>query len=43
VVRCDPKVREAIRSQTGLLTRFPNSAAAADVEAIAAKLAAPTL
>jgi flagellar biosynthesis protein FlhG len=43
VVRRDPKVREAIRSQTGLLTRFPNSAAAADVEAIAAKLAAPTL
>jgi flagellar biosynthesis protein FlhG len=41
VVRRDPKVREAIRSQAGLLTRFPNCAAAADVEAVAARLAAP--
>jgi flagellar biosynthesis protein FlhG len=40
VVRRDPKVREAIRSQTGLLTRFPNCSAAADVEALASKLAA---
>ena len=40
VVRRDPKVREAIRSQTGLLTRFPTCTAAADVEAVAAKLAA---
>jgi flagellar biosynthesis protein FlhG len=39
VIRRDPKVREAIRSQTGLLTRFPNCAAAADVEAVATKLA----
>jgi flagellar biosynthesis protein FlhG len=39
VIRRDPKVREAIRSQTGLLTRFPTCPAAADVEAIAAKLA----
>ena len=40
VVRRDPKVREAIRHQTSLLTRFPNCAAAADVEAIASRLAA---
>jgi flagellar biosynthesis protein FlhG len=40
VVRRDTKVREAIRSQTGLLTRFPNCAAAADVEALATRLAA---
>ena len=40
VVRRDPKVREAIRHQTSLLTRFPNCAAAADVEAIASRLPA---
>ena len=38
VIRRDGKVREAIRSQTSLLTRFPNTEAAADVEAIAEKL-----
>ncbi|MEO5338352.1 MAG: MinD/ParA family protein [Magnetospirillum sp. WYHS-4] len=38
VIRRDPKVRETIRSQTPLLTRFPNCEAAADVEAIAAAL-----
>jgi flagellar biosynthesis protein FlhG len=38
VVRRDPKVPEAIRSQTSLLTRFPNCAAATDVEAIATRL-----
>ena len=38
VVRRDPKVREAIRSQTSLLTRFPNCTAATDVEAMAARL-----
>jgi flagellar biosynthesis protein FlhG len=38
VIRRDPKVREAIRSQTSILTRFPNSEAASDVEAIAGKL-----
>ena len=40
VIRRDPKVREAIRSQTSILTRFPNSEAASDVEAIAGKLLA---
>ena len=39
VVRRDPKVREAIRCQTSLLTRFPNCDAAADVEQIAARIA----
>ena len=34
VIRRDAKVRETIRSQTPLLTRFPNCEAAADVEAI---------
>jgi len=38
VIRRDSKVREAIRNQTSLLTRYPNCEAAADVEAIAAKL-----
>jgi len=38
IIRRDNKVREAIKSQTSILTRFPNSEAAADVEAIAAKL-----
>lgn len=40
IVRRDTKVREAIRCQTPLLTRFPTSDAAADVEEIAARLAA---
>ncbi len=39
IIRRDNKVREAIKSQTSILTRFPNSEAATDVEAIAAKLA----
>ncbi len=38
VVRRDAKVREAIRAQSLLITRFPNCEAAADVEAIAKKL-----
>ena len=39
VVRRDAHVREAIRCQTALLTRFPTCDAAADVEAIAAGIA----
>lgn len=35
IVRRDPKVREAIRAQTPILTRSPGSEAATDVEAIA--------
>jgi flagellar biosynthesis protein FlhG len=35
VIRHDPKVRDAIRRQTPLLTRHPNSPAAQDVEALA--------
>jgi len=35
VVRRDDKVREAIRNQTSILTRFPNCEAVADVEAVA--------
>jgi len=38
VVRRDAKVPEAIRSQTSLLTRYPNTEAASDVESIAKKL-----
>ena len=38
IIRRDGKVREAIRSQTSILVRFPNSEAAADVEEIAKKL-----
>lgn len=38
VIRRDIKVREAIRNQTPILTRSPNSEAASDVEAIAEKL-----
>jgi len=40
VVRRDPKVRETIRNQTSLLTRFPTCVAAVDVEVLASKLAA---
>ncbi|MBL8668533.1 MAG: P-loop NTPase [Rhodospirillales bacterium] len=40
VVRRDPRVREAIRCQAALLTRFPTCDAAVDVEAIAASLPA---
>jgi len=38
VIRRDAKVPEAIRSQTSILTRYPNSEAASDVESIARKL-----
>ena len=38
IIRRDSKVREAIRNQSSILTRFPNSEAAVDVEAIAGKL-----
>ncbi len=38
IVRRDERVREAIRRQTLLLTRHPGTAAAADVEALAAGL-----
>jgi flagellar biosynthesis protein FlhG len=40
IVRRDERVRDSIRRQTALLTRHPNSDAAADVEAIARALAA---
>ncbi len=40
VIRRDRLVREAIRAQSPLLTRSPNSPAAADVEAVARQLAA---
>jgi flagellar biosynthesis protein FlhG len=38
IVRRDPKVRDAIRHQTALLTRHPTCVAAKDVEAICARL-----
>jgi len=38
IIRRDGKVREAIRNQASLLTRYPNSEAAADVESIVTKL-----
>jgi flagellar biosynthesis protein FlhG len=38
VIRRDPKVPGAIRSQTSLMTRHPNTEAAVDVETIAKKL-----
>jgi flagellar biosynthesis protein FlhG len=38
VIRRDLKVREAIRNQSPLLTRSPNSEAATDVEAVVEKL-----
>lgn len=38
IVRRDPHVREAIRAQSPLLTRFPNSDAARDVDEIAERL-----
>ncbi|MQX37900.1 MinD/ParA family protein [Roseospira navarrensis] len=40
VVRRDTRVRESIRNQTPLLTRYPNSEAALDVEALADRLLA---
>ena len=42
VIRRDTRVREAIRSQTPLLTRFPNCEAAQDVEHIAENLLSST-
>jgi flagellar biosynthesis protein FlhG len=42
IVRRDQKVRETIRHQTPLLTRYPNSEAAQDVEAVAKRLIAET-
>ena len=38
IVRRDTKVRDTIRMQRSILTSYPNSEAASDVEAIAAKL-----
>ena len=38
IVRRDDRVKESIRHQTALLTRYPNSIAAADVAVIAEKL-----
>jgi len=38
IVHRDNKVREAIRKQTSLLIRYPNTEAAVDVESIAKKL-----
>ncbi|NQW00055.1 MAG: MinD/ParA family protein [Rhodospirillales bacterium] len=38
VIRRDTRVREAIRAQTPLLTRFPNCEAAQDVERVASNL-----
>jgi len=35
IIRRDPKVRESIRQQSALLTRYPNCEAAEDVEALA--------
>jgi len=40
VIRRDGKVKDAIRHQTPLLTRHPNSPAAADIEALAGRLGA---
>jgi flagellar biosynthesis protein FlhG len=41
VIRRDPKVPEAIRRQTPLLTRHPGCVAARDVEALTMRLASP--
>ncbi len=38
VVRRDARVRDAIRAQTSLLTRYPGCAAAADIEALANRI-----
>ena len=43
VIRRDPHVADAIRRQTLLLIRHPSTAAAVDVEAIAAEMLAPKL
>ena len=38
MIRLDPRVKEAIRHQTPILTRSPNTEAAEDVEKIARKV-----
>jgi flagellar biosynthesis protein FlhG len=38
IIRRDPRVKECIRLQTPILSRYPTSNAAADVQAIAAKI-----
>lgn len=38
IIRNDSSIREAIRNQSPLLTRYPNCEAASDVKAVAAKL-----
>ena len=40
IVRQDAKVRESIRNQMSILSRYPNACAALDVEGIATRLAA---
>jgi flagellar biosynthesis protein FlhG len=42
VVRRDRRVADSIRHQSGLLARYPNSPAAADIEAVARRLLQPT-
>ncbi|MDX9690265.1 MAG: MinD/ParA family protein [Proteobacteria bacterium] len=41
IVRRDPKVRDAIRSQTPILVRYPTADAAADAESIALSILSP--
>ena len=41
IIRRDRLVKEAIRQQTPLLSRYPQSAAGADIEALAGSLASP--
>jgi flagellar biosynthesis protein FlhG len=41
IIRRDDHVKDSIRRQTSLLTRYPNTEAAQDVETIATALAAP--
>ena len=38
IIRRDLHVRESIRKQTSLMTRFPNSEAATDIQAIVSRL-----
>ena len=40
IVRTDPKVKESIRAQSPLLTRYPNTNAATDIEAVVKTLLA---
>jgi flagellar biosynthesis protein FlhG len=42
IIRRDPHVRESIRKQSSLLTRYPNSEAAMDMQAVVARLQAST-